>query len=108
MRKIEAEMVAAIKTGRNFTKDNTTVTIHDGGRFYSVFLFGNKIAKGVVGNIPGYFNLCGWASNTTMSRLRALGIPVSRKDGVPRLYGRGVIPADTWVEAGKGLNTPLV
>lgn len=108
MRKIEAEMVAAIKAGKNFAKDNTTVVIHEGGRFYSVFLHGNKIAKGVVGNIPRFINLCGWPSNTTMSRLRALGVPVCRKDGLPRLYGRGVIPVNDWVGSGKDMETPLV
>ncbi len=106
MRKIEAKMVAAIKAGKPFTKDNTTVVI--AGRYYSVLLFGNWIARGVIGNVPGYINLCGWASNTTMSRLRALGLPICRKDGVPRLYGRGVIPVNDWVGTGKGMETPLV
>jgi len=107
MRKIETEMVAAIKAGKNFTRDNTSVVVHDGGLFYSVFLFGNHIAKGIVGNVPRYFNLCSHPSNTTMSRLRALGVPVCRKGGVPCLHGRGAVPVNVWVGSGKGFRTPL-
>ena len=91
MRKIEKEMLAAINGGRDWSKDNTTVTI-DRGAFRSyhadVYLHGNHIAyvwcrmgmpNRVVANVE---TLAAYPTRTTMSRLRALGVDVCTRKGV--------------------------
>ena len=93
MRKIESEMVQAIREGRNFYKDNTMVVFHtsdDPGPYYSVFLHGNEIAKGAQGKTPFMINFCGWVSKTTTSRLRAMGIPAGTRKYQPTLDGKEV------------------
>ena len=64
MRKIEREMIEALKEHRYFRKSNTTVLenvviLHDNCIF--------KIEQGTV-----IFNSCGWYSATTKSRLNAI------------------------------------
>ena len=68
MRKIERLMNAAIKEGRDWSQDNTTVTHRDGVAF--VFLHGNLIAEVFDNGIKLHDG--GWQSNTTKSRLNAL------------------------------------
>lgn len=68
MRKIESNMNAAIKQGRNWTNANTSVMTEDG--VSEVRLHGNKIAE-VGSNFVTIFD-GGWQSNTTKSRLNAL------------------------------------
>lgn len=75
MRKIEKEMVDAVKNGRNFTGNNTTVRHEDGNTY--VYLFDNLIYKIVDGKAQ--FSMCGWNSTTTHSRLNALGVIVYSK-----------------------------
>jgi hypothetical protein len=73
MRKIEAEMLSAIAKGINWQKGNTRVTV--GGMIY---LHDNLIAftckDGTV--YPVHSTLLEWPTNTTRSRLRALGFTV--------------------------------
>jgi len=77
MRKIEQEMVTAIRAGRNWKSGNTEV-LHDpviGGCEVEVWLHGNLIAKRYYrGDAPGQWQitLAGWNTNTTRSRLNAL------------------------------------
>ena len=68
MRKIESEMIAAVKGNINWSKDNTSVIIEDG--VSKVYLHGNKIAE--VGD--DFLKLFdgGYQSKTTKSRLNAL------------------------------------
>ena len=68
MRKIESEMIAAVKGNINWSKDNTSVTIEDG--ISKVYLHGSKIAE--VGD--DFLKLFdgGYQSKTTKSRLNAL------------------------------------
>jgi len=68
MRKIEREMVSAITSGRNFSKDNTTV-LHSNDRAY-VYLHGCNIAQ--VFDEYLLINDCGWQTVTTKSRLNAI------------------------------------
>lgn len=101
MRKLEEQMLTAVKTGKPFCLSNTTVVIHtpeagNGKRRYLVSLFGNTIAEGFVGQTPFRVNLCGWASNTTFSRLRALGVDAKRQNGEP-MIGGDPAPVDGWV-----------
>ena len=99
MRKIEQEMLNAIREGKTWSKDNTMVVFHtsdDPGPYYSVFLFGNEIAKGAPGKTPFMINFHGWVSKTTTSRLRALGIPAGTRKHRPVLDGKEVDP-HSWI-----------
>ena len=77
MRKIETEMNRAIAEGRDWSKDNTSVSFDPLEEVSIVHLHGNKIAE--IGE--GFITLFdgGWQSNTTKSRLNAIlvgnGIP---------------------------------
>ena len=68
MRVIEREMNTAITQQREWKKDNTMVTNHNG--VSHVFLHGNKIAE--VGDNFIVLMDGGWQSNTTKSRLNAI------------------------------------
>jgi hypothetical protein len=68
MRKIEAQMNAAITNGTDFRSANTNVVQADG--IAVVLLHGNKIAE-VGDNFVRLFD-GGWQSNTTKSRLNAI------------------------------------
>ena len=69
MRKIEAQMVKAIRDCKNWKCDNTEVHIDSDGMSF-VYLHGNKIAE--VGE--DFITLFdgGWQSTTTKSRLNAI------------------------------------
>ena len=77
MRQIEKEMNRAFFAGREWHKDNTRV-YKMFGTWY-VDLFGNTIARrdddGAI-----YYSCAGWSSNTTRSRLVALGAPARIKN----------------------------
>ena len=69
MRKIEENMVAAIKHNKNWSSGNTTVRTDDNNES-RVFLHGNHIAT--VTNKDVILFDGGWQTNTTKSRLNAL------------------------------------
>ena len=100
MRNIEEEMLHAIHHGEGFTKGNTAVIWNESGEAFYVSLHGNTIARG---ETQGYdfritaVNLCGWNTVTTRSRLRALGVPVTTKNGVPYI-GKNEIDENGWTE----------
>lgn len=77
MRKIEKEMLRAIAEHRNWRKSNTRVNIVND--WAEVWLHGNKIAQIDLKNGDIYANHCGWATRTTLSRYKALGIIVRQK-----------------------------
>jgi hypothetical protein len=77
MRKIENEMVWALRSGRNFHNSNTDVVCENGKKV--VFLHGNDIYKEENGK--RFFSFCGWDTNTTRSRLRALGVDLISHNG---------------------------
>lgn len=88
MRKIEQEMMAALKQRKPFNKDNTFIVGDDssGCPFdYSwVFLHGNNL--GYWRHSDGQFEvnrdtLKQWPTVTTKSRLRALGVNLTQKKG---------------------------
>lgn len=87
MRKIEREMLAAIESGTNFTKDNTRVEITD--TCAEVYLHGNHIATvSRFGTVDVNTNtLLDYPTRTTLSRLRALGVNVSIRKGEVYLNG---------------------
>lgn len=91
MRKIEQEMWNAINQGYDWCKDNTQVT-HEGDTA-NVYLHGHHIA--IVHSFTGALvvnaqTLAKWPTNTTKSRLRALGANVTTKKGVTYLDGEEV------------------
>ena len=69
MRKIERDMIAAIKDGRNWKCKNTEVFVSDGS--VCVYLHGNLIAKFQRDNSV-ILSLCSWNTVTTRSRLNAI------------------------------------
>ena len=68
MRKIESQMVAAIKSNKDFKVANTEVT--NEGNVSRVFLHGNQIAT-IGENFIQLFD-GGWQTSTTKSRLNAI------------------------------------
>ena len=68
MRKIETQMIQAIKDNTNWTSANTTVTLEDG--ISKVYLHGNLIAEIDEDSMKLYDG--GYQSKTTKSRLNAL------------------------------------
>lgn len=83
MKKIEEQMIGAIRRMRSWCKKNTRVFVgFDGVEYsWSVYLHGHRIAWGSYGEhgwkLDGA-SLRGWDTATTKSRLRALGVDVWR------------------------------
>jgi len=69
MRKIEQQMIQAIKDNKAWRSGNTEVTLGSDGVSY-VFLHGNLIAEITDTDVTLYDG--GWQSNTTKSRLNAI------------------------------------
>ena len=82
MRKIESEMIAAVKGNINWSKDNTSVIIEDG--ISKVYLHGSKIAE--VGDDFLKLYDGGYQSKTTKSRLNALLSEFGYTCGTKREY----------------------
>lgn len=78
MRKIEQEMLRAIAEHRNWRKSNTRVNIVND--WAEVWLFNSKIAQIDLKNGDIYANHCGWATLTTLSRYKALGLHARQKN----------------------------
>jgi len=77
MRKIERQMLQAIVNSKGWSKDNTRVEYNGDLTdcdqvFFSVYLHGHKIAVYYPKDSTLYVNNCGYATNTTKSRLNAL------------------------------------
>lgn len=94
MRKIEREMLQAIEARRNWTKGNTRVLfsaaqVIGAGR---VTLHENNIAlimhDGTIRIFPETFR--NWPTMTTASRLRALGVNASIRNGRACIDGQPV------------------
>ena len=86
MRKIEREMLDALRAGRAWQSGNTRVTAD--GR---VYLHENLIATWRNGRLEVNLSaLERWPTTTTISRLRALGADVYRRDFTPYLDGKPI------------------
>ena len=92
MRKVEKDMLAAIKDGRNWQSGNTQVTCGGAlGIRSDVFLHGNKIAETYASVAFADENTFRqYPTRTTVSRLRALGINACVRKGVPMIDGEPV------------------
>ena len=89
MRKIEKQMLDAIKSHTSFSSGNTQVSIDV--NMAHVFLHGNHIASVTNGNVMvNEYTLRNYPTPTTKSRLRALGVDVYTKKGITYLYGKEI------------------
>ena len=90
MRKVEKQMVAAIKNRVPFHGRNTAVYINTFGA--EIFLHGNHIADWTWedGLFVNEYTLSRWPSVTTKSRLRALGANVYTKKRQVYLDGKAI------------------
>jgi len=99
MRKIEQNMVQAIRNGEDWSEGNTAV-VHTDSFNYAVKLHGNVIAYAFSYGqgyevfrgdaVPDFDTFHKWPTRTTVSRLRALGINASVKQGVPMIDGKPI------------------
>lgn len=90
MRKIEQQMILAAKSHRDWRLSNTETRRCIGCT--RVYLHGNEIAK-VLDNgsvVPNIVTLRQYPTNTTKSRLRALGVDVYQKDYAVYVDGRAI------------------
>lgn len=92
MRKIEKEMNRAINQGYNWSSANTKVHVEPTNGWRYVYLHGHHIATvdtsdEVDTNLE---TLADWPTNTTKSRLRALGVNVYTKAGTTYVDGSAV------------------
>lgn len=90
MRKIERLMLGALSAKMDWKLGNTSVTKNG-----NVFLHGNHIANVIFenGKLKAATNidtLKRWPSNTTKSRLRALGVSVCKKNGKVYINDRAI------------------
>ena len=84
MRKIEQELLTAIRASKSWKKANTAYNAETGG----VYLHGNLIAtidNGQPVPIPATF--AAWPTRTTASRLNALGLTATIRNFTPHLDG---------------------
>lgn len=93
MRKIEQQMIQAIRDGRTWHKDNTTVTCR--APCWDVFLHGNHICEVVRLHDESLYNVNldtfrNWPTRTTVSRLRALSIDAAIRKGKPTINGKEI------------------
>lgn len=84
MRKIESQMIAAIKDNKDWKNSNTSVHFDSESGVSVVRLHGNKIAE--VGDDSVKLFDGGWQSNTTKSRLNAILSEFGYTCGTQREY----------------------
>lgn len=85
MRQIERAMRAAVEARFYWRCSNTEVKVE--GDNVKVYLHGNQIYE--KSGKYAAFTLAGWNSNTTRSRLRALGVGVRCYDYTPQMEVNG-------------------
>jgi len=94
MRAIELWMLKMIHDKACAEASNTAVVYDEDERISGVFLFGNHLGNMLHDSNTFEVNvntLEANPSNITMSRLRALGVDVHRKDNVLYLYGNPLV-----------------
>ena len=74
MRKVEKDMVIALRDGKAMTARNTMVTAPDSDNVQRVYLHGHEIATYYRETRTCTVRMCGWPSVTTRSRLNALSV----------------------------------
>lgn len=84
-RQISKMATNAFYSAQNFTLSNTAVRNYD--NYVGLYLWGNRIASYNKTDKRVWFSLCGYNTQTTRERLRALGIDIRTKNG--RAYYNG-------------------
>ena len=89
MRKVEQQMLQAIKARKNWVGGNTQVIVNIDTTKATVTLHGNHIAD-IVGDtvIPNRDTFARWPTSTTCSRLCALGVLASIKNYSAMIDGK--------------------
>lgn len=100
MRKIEEAMCAAVKERRNWQSGNTRVQVKDGGNWVKVYLWDNLIYTECNEDGAKRFTLAGWNTNTTRSRLNALGVGVTQRNWMPYYNGHEIC-SSAWYKINK-------
>lgn len=93
MRKIEEAMCSAVKERRYWKSGNTEVNVrldYYGCEHVEVRLHGNMIWRYNGAEDSTSFTLAGWDTNTTCSRLRALGVGVTHVNYIPYWNGHEI------------------
>lgn len=99
MRQIEKDMVQFISRGVPGVWQQANTKVDITGPCVEVYLHGHLIAARDNASDKGWrWNLCGWNTPTTRSRLNALGCRVATKAGQPHVMGRAV-PTNDWFVA---------
>ena len=91
MRKIEKQMIEAIRSGENWKSANTEVVVTDDTA--NVYLHGHHIAtvcSAIDCTLPNRQTFREWPTATTRSRLRALGVDASIKNFQACIDGRAL------------------
>lgn len=97
MRKIEANMLRAIAGGYDWRGSNTAVIRTPQG--WEVRLHGNCIAKlDTSEDAAVQFNLCGWNTPTTRSRINAIAGWCGRQRVTSRRHAPGMLVDGKWTE----------
>ena len=85
MRLIEQQMLAAVRTQEEFSRNNTQVSHNIWSNISVIRLHGYEIATydhDTKAMTPNLKTLAEWPTNTTKSRLRALGVNVATRKGI--------------------------
>lgn len=96
MRQIEKQLLQAIRNRKTWKSGNTRTWCPDEKKTV-IFLHDNPIALYAHNQGKIYVQLdtlAEWKTRTTCSRLRALGVPVSIKDGQPLIDGQPLCKLD--------------
>ena len=80
MRKIEAQMINAIRNRRDWKSGNTSVDVTDHGAI--VRLHGHKIAQVDYDNNVTWITDAGWQTTTTKSRINAVLSGINKRGNV--------------------------
>lgn len=103
MRKIEQQMLEAIRLRRNWRKSNTEVLIECDGQIAAVYLFGNLIALYFYATRTMHISSAGWRTRTTKSRLNVLleqyGLHIYQRNGVWHYSDTNTVFIDEPVES---------
>lgn len=115
MRKIEQDIIQALKAEKNFKSGQGRDNVEWDGREFRVILWGNNVARGNAETETIRVSSCGYSTKTTASRLNAVfaafDIPIS---AVIRNFnlmfvrnGKEVLNKGTKTEAGSWIVTVL-
>lgn len=89
MRKIDNNVAIAVNNRYDYKSGNTRVEVVNNNVF--VYLHNNLIYRIIDGAVS--FTLAGWNTQTTRSRLNALGVNIKQKNYDAILNGRKIDPA---------------